>query len=395
MKKLLSLLGVFSLTVTSATAVVSCKPNSKEEPDDNSQHTNILLELKQKAESKIKNLLKSYLYFDSKQNPLLANLYNKVNENDQNYELTAAVDHEYIVFFNQILQKVVIVVNADLREEYSNYYLNSVPITLENEKINGRVNYVDLAKIKTQFPAADISDLQAVGILFSAIITIQFKNLTSHAWIGDKFEVTNNVPLYQSVQKLVSHNVLNVLQKNIFNTIKAIVLDKDTKYFKELYDEFNINYSKDNSVLGQKLQDYFDSVIKGNAELQPYQMTFNDNVDVITTISTEFDNFQISDNKAGVVFFKYLNGKNIFEISEAQATDFVEYYQTEILPDFKIEDNNIVLGQFKINLEYFNILGLKLVNNDSEQNNINILISKPGFTTKLNNFGNLIINYFV
>ncbi|WP_425380634.1 hypothetical protein [Spiroplasma endosymbiont of Stenodema calcarata] len=39
-------------------------------------------------------------------------------------------------------------------------------------------------------------------------------------------------------------------------------------------------------------------------------------------------------------------------------------------------------------------MGLKLVNNDSEQNNINILISKPGFTTKLDNFGNLFINYF-
>ncbi|WHQ36704.1 lipoprotein [Spiroplasma sp. SV19] len=394
MKKLLSLLGALLLSATSATVVVSCKPNAKEDPGDNSQDTNILLEINQKAKSKIKDVLKNYLYFNSEQNPLLANLYNKVNDNKKDYVLTATNDHEYITFFNQVLQKVVTIVNNDLIQEYSNYYLNSVPIILDNNKFNARVNYIDLVEIKKQFSEANISDLQAVGVLFNSVITIQFKNLTLFTWIGDKFEITNNVPLYQNIQKLVSNGILNVFRKNIFDAIKAIILDKDTKYFKGLYDNFNIDYSKNNSVLSQKLQNYFNDVIKNKAELQPYQITFNDNVDVITTISTGFDDFKIDHNKAGVAFFKYLNSKNIFEITEANSANFVAYYQTEILPDFKIEDNNIILGQFKINLECFNVLGLKLVTNDYEQNNINILISNAGFTTKLNNFGNLIINYF-
>ncbi|WP_338965726.1 MULTISPECIES: hypothetical protein [unclassified Spiroplasma] len=79
--------------------------------------------------------------------------------------------------------------------------------------------------------------------------------------------------------------------------------------------------------------------------------------------------------------------------------NFVKAYK-ESLPVFNVDKENMMLAKLNVNLNYISVYGLPLsgalmINNQIYESNI--LISSQGLTTKLTNFGKIIVafhNYY-
>lgn len=81
------------------------------------------------------------------------------------------------------------------------------------------------------------------------------------------------------------------------------------------------------------------------------------------------------------------------------AENFVKAYK-ESLPVFNVDKENMMLAKLNVNLNYISVYGLPLSGALMISDQIyesNILISRQGLTTKLNNFGKIIVafhNYY-
>ncbi|WP_425380061.1 lipoprotein [Spiroplasma endosymbiont of Stenodema calcarata] len=138
MKKLLSLLGVFSLSATSATGVVSCKPKTKTN-DENTEEQRIKdLETLQKIAIMAKNDLNEQLFknnIDSNNVSLLTEIYQTVNKDKTSYVLEQVKDVNIISYFNTVLNVVFDNINRKIAHEYSNYYHDSLPLSYDKTDV--------------------------------------------------------------------------------------------------------------------------------------------------------------------------------------------------------------------------------------------------------------------
>lgn len=138
MKKLLSILGTITLVGAVAPNVVACH-NKKLVTNESvtAKDLQVFNEIQAKAEDKIEQKIKNIPYIDSIKNNL-SKIYTKINKEDSDYyqlKLSDSEDNKIATYFINSFTKIFDSVNHDLQNEYSNYFANELPLTLNDKKI--------------------------------------------------------------------------------------------------------------------------------------------------------------------------------------------------------------------------------------------------------------------
>ncbi|WP_425379977.1 hypothetical protein [Spiroplasma endosymbiont of Stenodema calcarata] len=404
MKNLLSLLGTFLLTTSGTITVMSCTPKASKDNSDGQDEMNdsfrdieIINKISQKVRENFENL--SFKEDIERNNAYMSVAYTRVSDKNKTYELDdknkddLAIKNEFLSTFRAVFDNV----NREIKNEYSNYYINSDPISFKESDVKIDLTFIDIKQLITLSKLPDIGDLQAVGINFSVQYDVKFKDLVSPNKYYAGFNMASNLTKFN----LVKGATLNYFKENIVDFFKdKSQIDITTGDFKKLYDAFNIDYKRDIYAIDNIYKTKLTSFIQGNANLKD-MITYNKNQNFLANQTILFD----SDYDRGFYYNGYgdASGPSLLSkwvkdnnINKAQAADFVSLYIKSVVPKLDAE-LNLELGKFKFSLDYINIYVLKLSDYFKTNDNVDfistVILTRDKLEAKITNFANIIIAF--
>ncbi|UZQ29093.1 MAG: lipoprotein [Spiroplasma phoeniceum] len=409
MKKLLSVLGAVTLVGTGVSNIAACHTKTNTKKEDTTAHDlEVLSQIQNKAVTAITEKTKEKMYVDSGKNNL-AKIYAKVNNGNSMYQLNLnnAEDKKLANYFINDFTKIFETVNYNLKNEYSNYFPNTMPLNFDEERSVINVNFINVEGLKNKFPV-DINPepFSAVRIDFKAVVSINFKTLFSSFEISTIYNVTENT----TALKFLSDKTTTFLIKNIQKYFKKLEnSDFSTNdIFKPLYDNIQWDFSEKNKALDERLKFSFKEYIGSKKEFQNIEITYNavPLVDQLKkgTLSAQNKGYDIisdSRNIYDLELSQWFKNEKIYDWKTNKGlteSDFVNFYKNKIGPGLNINEADYLdLGTFKINLTYINVYGMGLSgyakNNDGEYLIVSLQLSKAAIDKKLNNWGKIIIAF--
>ncbi|AOX44357.1 hypothetical protein S100390_v1c10210 [Spiroplasma sp. NBRC 100390] len=404
MKKLLNLLGVFSLLTSGAITVVSCTPKTNNENGDGTEEINdghkdveILNKISEKVSTSFENL--SFKEDIERNNPYMLVAYTRVSDSKKTYQLNdkdqddLAIKNEFLTTFRAVFDNV----NREIKNEYSNYYPNSEPVSFSENDVMIELNFIDIEKLIELSGLPNMDGLQAVAINFNVKYEVKFKDLVSDNKYYASFNMTTDLKKFN----LVKGGALSYFNQNIIDFYNdKDQIDVTTGDFKTLYDNFNLDYKKDLTTIDNIYKKILTNFIQANENLKD-MITYNKDKAFLESQTVLFN----SDYDRG---FYYNNGSNDIadasllskwvkdnNVEEAKPVDFVSLYIKSVVPKFAA-DSKLELGQFKFSLDYINIFGMTLSGyfNASNTDFIStVILTKDKLETKISNFANIIIAF--
>ncbi|WP_419334536.1 lipoprotein [Spiroplasma endosymbiont of Sarcophaga variegata] len=277
MKKLLSILGAVTLVGTVTPNVISY--HNKKSIDKNeisSKDLTVFNEIQTKATEKINQKIKNNAYVDSsKNNP--SKIYSKVNKGDiepYQLKLSNSEDNKLATYFISDFTKIFDSVNRDLQNEYSNYFVNELPLKLDDERNVVKVTYIDVENLRNKFPADVKPELfSAVRIDYTATIQLKFKQMYANFQISSIYNVAENVSALQVFSdKAVTFLIQNI--REYFNKLETVNFSEN-EIFKPLYDQMIWDFSKNNVALNDTLKNAVKTYIASKKEFKDITMSYN------------------------------------------------------------------------------------------------------------------------
>lgn len=133
------------------------------------------------------------------------------------------------------------------------------------------LNFIDIEKLIKLSGLPDLDGLQAVAINFNVKYEFKFKDLVSDNKYHASFNMTTDLKKFN----LVKGGALSYFNQNIVDFYKdKNQIDITTGDFKTLYDNFNIDYKKDLTMIDDIYKKILTSFIQSNANLK-YIITYN------------------------------------------------------------------------------------------------------------------------
>ncbi|QCO23944.1 hypothetical protein [Spiroplasma melliferum] len=251
MKRLLTLFSVFVLGFGSSLGVVSCTVRAKHEPDDNdelehNQDLEILNQIKKEAKQTLStwwqtktmiDIIKEYPDQISSFKELVAQVKTK---NDGLLTLTSTAISKYR-FLHQLLvgfKAEFNNLNQHLRDRYSNYYVDTMPLFLGENNISFdlyNINFDKIAKLVQDTPQAVLGITVQVNIPYE----VRFKELLPVPDnINNVIVINNNLDVLSKIQDdLIKYFTIflnNIFKKQDFKII--VPINKDANSY--------VNYNK-------------------------------------------------------------------------------------------------------------------------------------------------------
>ncbi|WP_253301600.1 lipoprotein [Spiroplasma endosymbiont of Phyllotreta cruciferae] len=412
MKKLLSILGTITLVGTVAPNVVACH-NKKLVTNESitAKDLQVFNEIQAKAGEKINQKIKNIPYIDSiKSN--LSKIYSKVNKGDtDSYQLKLSnpEDNKIVTYFINSFTKIFDNVNHDLQNEYSNYFVDEMPLTLDDEKNIVKVTFIDVENLRNKFPSdVNPEPFSAVLVDYKATLQLKFKQIYASFGITSIYNVTENVTaLHALSDKAVSFLIENI--KDYFIKLETVNFGEN-ELFKPLYDQMMWDFGKYTKPLDDIFKTAVKNYIISQKEFQNISITYNDTPLIekeqngaLTSENKGYDGLTNNAKKNKVLLQEWIgekmnNGVGWDSIDDIKPTDFVDFYKNNVGPVFNVDDNvGLDLGTLKIKLNYFNIYGLGLSGNVTNKNNedatITLNLSRAAIDKKLVNWGKIIIQF--
>ncbi|WHQ36686.1 lipoprotein [Spiroplasma sp. SV19] len=406
MKKLLTILGALTITTVGTVNIVSCTVR----PNDNSSDTNgsmqndmaILTKIASKVSKNINDYANNGNLKDSNAYPQLDSFYDLVSESQPSIEISASSgDHkEGLSIIKNGLKVVFENVNQQIKDEYSNYYINTMPLSFEETRDKFVLNYINLTKV-AEITGTDISNLKTVQLQYSFMLNLDYKKLNQKMPFTISFLISNDI---EKIGKLVNGTIAEVTKVLVsyFKDYMNIVIDKNND-FKSIYNNFQVNYVGDVKALddifvtklGQNIKD--DSTISLKLK---QGIAFDDTgnkrlMKVVSSTITAENSGQIPKNLDLGNYQPALWAGEGVNPTGLTANNFVKAYR-ESLPVFNVDKENMMLAKLNVNLNYISIYGLPLsgilmINDQIYESNI--LISRQGLNNKLTNFGEIIVAF--
>ena len=405
MRKLLTILTISVITTSGTVNMVGCYKKNVVNDYDNSNLQNDMISLT-KIASKVSSVITDYdnngNVKDSNAFPELTAFYDLVNKDQSTVELDQTnpnissglenIENGFRSVFDNL--------NFEIIREYSNYYLDTVPLTFDKNQTKFVLNYIDLDKIGklTNIPVAGV---KAVQLQYKFVLNLSFKNLNQLMPFTVTYIITNKP---EEIQKLLQNSIQVVTKILIkfFNNYQKVVIDNDDK-FRLLYTNFQINYNTDVKPLDEIFVNNLKKMIREDSEIEQAvrdAIVFDDNGNkrlmrlVSGTITAE-NSGQIPE-KADIGNYQpaLWAGEGV-NPPGLTAENFVTAYKKS-LPIFNVDHNNMMLAKLNVNLNYISLYGLPLagalkINNKTFESNI--LISWQGLENKLINFGKIIVAF--
>ncbi|MBW1241744.1 MAG: hypothetical protein EIB84_02510 [Spiroplasma poulsonii] len=135
----------------------------------------------------------------------LTPFYDLVNKDQQSIELDKT-DPKISLGLENVengFRSVFDNLNFEIIREYSNYYLNTVPLTFDKKQSKFTLNYIDLDKIGklTNTPVAGV---KAVQLQYKFVLNLSFKNLNQLMPFTITYIITNEP---EKIQKLLQNSI--------------------------------------------------------------------------------------------------------------------------------------------------------------------------------------------
>ncbi|WHQ37206.1 lipoprotein [Spiroplasma sp. SV19] len=409
MKKLLSILGAITLVGAVTPNVISCH-NKKAVNNDNTgtvKDLEVLNEIQAKATKKITEKLKTKMYVDSLKNNL-GKIFTKVNDTNQTYrlKLTSGDDSQLGAYFINDFKNVFDNVNHDLQNEYSNYFTDKMPLTLDDDRNEINVTFIDVTALKKKFPV-DINPepFAAVRVDYKASIHLEFKNLFLSFELATIYNVTENA----TALKAISDNTTAFLLKNVkeyFAKLETVNFSEN-EIFKSLYDKGIWDFSQSSNELNETLKNSFKEYLGSKKEFKDIEITYNA-VDLMTksaegdlnSKNKGYDGITNNYKQKDLTLSKWIGPKTDGweDIGAISTNDFVKFYRNNIGTAFMGDNStDLSLGSFTINWNYINIYGMGLSGNvkstDGEDLIVTLNLSQAAVDKKLSNWGKIIITF--
>ncbi|WHQ36573.1 hypothetical protein [Spiroplasma sp. SV19] len=404
MKKVLALLGTCSLITTGVTTVISCstKPDVNPAEDDNDirKDLDVLLSIMNEAHTAFLNYAneKAVLNIDDYKIPELNQLFGLVNSSkkEDDLDLKTVFGEQINNFFENNFKSVFDNINRQIANEYSNYYVDSMPFTFKTSPSTLKVNYVDLTQLE-KLTTEPIKDLKAVVVNYSFGYTGSFKTLTNPTRFNIKYVITNNPNLIKTLMLDLTNKIGKVLI-DFINKNPEIIIDQNVA-FKETYEKFSVYYKHDTTLINKNMLTFLDAMFKDNAVTKEIMESVNyDSTQDILDLQTATIN---NENSINVNLpdwrMKYQtpaawagSGKQPAGLTPE---NFVKFYRSN-MKIFEDTSKDLTLATFSINFNKIIVAGLPLLAsgfNDNKPLMVQINISQNGLTTKLTNFGNIIV----
>lgn len=420
MKKILSILWAVILTASGASSVIDCGCKKNQYHKDYldyyqiQQNNKIINQINQQAQKQINTNLFNNV-FDSSLKSDLSYIYDKVNENNETYELNWVNDQNILIYFLNEYKKKFNKINENIIKEYTNYYQNSYPISFDKKYFIFKIKYfnknefikkIDINIIKNN---KKITNFNLVGLEIQINYKIKYKNLSNENQIKIKTNIVNDVNLFN----IINEEIINIFQNELTNWLNNISKIDLKITLNKLYVEFDIDYNKNVESIDNKFKQIFKNFINTNIKLNSFNIKFNNNINFLSKVSTLFENYEqdLLSFKGNIklnpdIMKKYGNSYLPHQwISTGLANtlenfnldNFLRKYK-EIITAFNLKEaQELELGKFNLNLSFINLYGLNL-NGLIKHNNKNfearIILKKDDLEKNLKSFLNIIIAWY-
>ncbi|WP_425379575.1 hypothetical protein [Spiroplasma endosymbiont of Stenodema calcarata] len=288
-------------------------------------------------------------------------------------------------------------INREIRDQYSNYYPNSMPITSDNNTRKFTLNYVDINKLGT-LSNIDTNGLKGVRLDFRLEAKIQFKTLQTRVPFLFQYTITNDANRMQKILDAVTGKISTAIVKFFKTNAGDIIVDKNLAY-KKIYDNFDLNYASDHSMLDDIVQNELNTALQADEELGHIRenITYSRDEEILTLL-----NSIINPETNGVTPVipddeKYTWVNTGYAPDKLTPENFLEYYGEKLKILTSSSGSKLQLGQFKINLAKILVAGVPLSGNVLNQGKpfyINIGITREGMINKIKNFGRIIAAFY-
>ncbi|WP_425380058.1 hypothetical protein [Spiroplasma endosymbiont of Stenodema calcarata] len=401
MKKLLALLGTSVLTLSGVSTIVSCR---YEQPEDDSntgiaKDAEILNKISQQTSKSFLEYARNKNTINSKEyQTTFDELYKMVNKDNPNKELDE-IDPKVISALEILKTSFMTIfnnVNWEIKNEYSNYYIDTNPIELFNDSLKYNLNYIDTEQLANISQNPNVKDIKAVRLDFSFNFKVNFKNLSTSSNYLIEYVITDDPKTMKDVLSGIVEKLSKVIVK-FFIEQGTFQIDK-TPGFKEIYDNFNVNYTEGFSSLDNIILAKLKSVIAEDENLTELiaNIKYNSSVSLLTLLTSAINN---STNGVGIVQEKtasYVWTGMGYQPDKIIPENFVAFYRS-LVNIFNTGNNNLNLAYFNVNLSKIQVAGFPLsgaVMNGGEALKVQVEITKDGLDKKLMEYGKLVTAFY-
>lgn len=177
-------------------------------------------------------------------------------------------------------------INREIIDQYSNYYPNSMPITSDNNTRKFILNYVDINKLGT-LSNIDTNGLKGVRLDFRLEAKIQFKTLQTRVPFLFQYIITNDANRMQKILDAVTGKISIAIVKFFKTNAGDIIVDKNLAY-KKIYDNFDLNYASDHSMLDDIVQNELNTALQADEELGHIRgnITYSRDEEILTLLNS-------------------------------------------------------------------------------------------------------------
>ncbi|WP_425380095.1 hypothetical protein [Spiroplasma endosymbiont of Stenodema calcarata] len=405
MKKLLTLLGISVMMTGGSINMISCHKQKNDGLDTNSSLQNDMLTFT-KIASKVSSIITVYdnngNLKDSETSSELTAFYDLVNADQKQVEINSS-DPNLSLGLENIkngFRSIFDNLNFQITQEYSNYYLDTVPLTFLHKQSKFILNYIDLEKIG-KLTGTSVEGVKAVQLQYNFMLNLRFKNLNQEMPVTMTYIITNKTDI---IKKLLQNSIQEITKIliNFFTNYQEVIIDTNDN-FASIYNNFQINYSSDVRPLDNIFFSHLKTMIKTSSSIDPAvrdAIAYDDSGNkrlmrlVSGTITAENsgqipETLDIGNYQPALWAGEGINPPGL------TAENFVKAYKKS-LPIFNVGQGKMMLAKLNVNLNYISLYGLPLSGTLKINNQIfesNILISQQGLENKLINFGKIIVAF--
>ncbi|AOX43970.1 hypothetical protein S100390_v1c06330 [Spiroplasma sp. NBRC 100390] len=243
MKKLLTILTTVSLLTPTMDTIVSCnsKPKFIPDDDDSTQTTKdveIMNNIKNKVLEQFKAFWNQKATIDINDYPDQVTKFQELVTNLKTNDGTVLIGEAIRQwrFLDQLLtafQTEFNNLNREIANEYSNYYLNTTPLSIEPNDISFTLQYINfdnLAKLIT----VDNNSIMGITINFNIKYQVKFKDFEQPDKINGLVVIANDLEALSGIQKNLENYFISfideLLKKQKYEIIDTVNRDFDSIY---------------------------------------------------------------------------------------------------------------------------------------------------------------------
>ncbi|AOX44312.1 hypothetical protein S100390_v1c09760 [Spiroplasma sp. NBRC 100390] len=405
MKKLLVILGVFDVSVVSPNLLTSCVIKPIISQIDNGIDYQGDLRILNEITKKISTMLQKYaiektlIDINDYSIQEFEKLFTMMTSNKTQEELKLD-DKNIAAALNALVNGFMAVfnnVNRDVANQYSNYYINTMPLKVDEKDYQFMLNYIDVTKLGS-LVNVDVNNLKGVRLDFRVEVKIQFKTLETRVPFLIQYIITNDKAKMEEILTAVTGAVSKAIVK-FFNSMEENIIVDQNSAFQSIYNNFDLNYASDHSMLDAIVQRELDAALHADNELGEIRnsITYAKDEQILVLL-----NSIINPDTNGVTpvipddeTYTWVNTG--YAPEKLTPENFLEYYGEKLSILTSTSDSKLQLGQFRINLAKILVAGVPLsgvILNQGRPFYLSVGITRDGMIEKIKNFGRIISTFY-